>query len=87
MADIFISYSKKHAQLTVDLARDLEVEGYTTWWDTARASCTRSSATLSSRVRARAYRRIGARLARTSSELEVHELIRRISSDLTAQCA
>ncbi len=34
MADIFISYSKKHAQLTVDLARDLEAEGYTTWWDT-----------------------------------------------------
>lgn len=33
MADIFISYSKKHARLTVDLARDLEAEGYTTWWD------------------------------------------------------
>jgi hypothetical protein len=35
MADIFISYSRKHAQLTVDLARDLEAEGYTTWWDTS----------------------------------------------------
>ncbi|MFZ1108352.1 MAG: SUMF1/EgtB/PvdO family nonheme iron enzyme [Rhodomicrobium sp.] len=34
MADIFISYSKKHAQLTADLARDLEAEGYSTWWDT-----------------------------------------------------
>jgi hypothetical protein len=33
MADIFISYSKKHSQLTEDLARDLEAEGYTTWWD------------------------------------------------------
>jgi formylglycine-generating enzyme required for sulfatase activity len=35
MADIFISYSKQHAQLTEDLARDLEAEGYTTWWDTS----------------------------------------------------
>ena len=34
MADIFISYSKKHAALTGELARDLEAEGYTTWWDT-----------------------------------------------------
>jgi hypothetical protein len=35
MADVFISYSKKHARLTEDLARDLEAEGYTTWWDTS----------------------------------------------------
>ena len=35
MADIFISYSKKHAHLTTELARDLEAEGYTTWWDTS----------------------------------------------------
>ena len=35
MADIFISYSKRHAQLTEELARDLEAEGYTTWWDTS----------------------------------------------------
>ncbi len=34
MADIFISYSKKHDRLTKELARDLEAEGYTTWWDT-----------------------------------------------------
>jgi formylglycine-generating enzyme required for sulfatase activity len=33
MADIFISYSKKHAALTEALARDLEAEGYSTWWD------------------------------------------------------
>jgi hypothetical protein len=35
MADIFISYSKMHARLTEDLVRDLEAEGYTTWWDTS----------------------------------------------------
>jgi hypothetical protein len=35
MADVFISYAKKHAQLTEDLARDLEAEGFTTWWDTS----------------------------------------------------
>ncbi len=35
MADIFISYSNNYAQLTIGLARDLEAEGYTTWWDTA----------------------------------------------------
>jgi hypothetical protein len=35
MADIFISYSKNDAQLTMDLARDLEARGYTTWWDTS----------------------------------------------------
>jgi hypothetical protein len=35
MADIFISYAKKHARLTEELARDLEAEGFTTWWDTS----------------------------------------------------
>jgi hypothetical protein len=35
MADIFISYSRDDAQLTMDLARDLEARGYTTWWDTS----------------------------------------------------
>jgi serine/threonine protein phosphatase PrpC len=35
MADIFISYSKKHAALTEELARHLEASGYTTWWDTS----------------------------------------------------
>jgi TIR domain len=35
MADVFISYSKTDAQLTMDLARDLEARGYTTWWDTS----------------------------------------------------
>jgi hypothetical protein len=35
MADIFISYSKQEAELTVALARDLEERGYTTWWDTS----------------------------------------------------
>lgn len=34
MADIFISYSKRHSRLTEDFARDLEAEGYSTWWDT-----------------------------------------------------
>ncbi len=34
VADIFISYSKQHAQLTIDLAADLAIAGYTTWWDT-----------------------------------------------------
>ena len=35
MADVFISYSKKHAGLTKDLAHDLQAEGYSTWWDTS----------------------------------------------------
>ena len=35
MADVFISYAKKHAQLTQDLARDIEAKGFTTWWDTS----------------------------------------------------
>ncbi|MGO9544309.1 MAG: toll/interleukin-1 receptor domain-containing protein [Rhodomicrobium sp.] len=35
MADVFISYSKRHARLTEDLARDLEARGFTTWWDTS----------------------------------------------------
>lgn len=35
MADIFISYSKQEADLTIALARDLEDRGYTTWWDTS----------------------------------------------------
>lgn len=34
MADVFISYSKAHAQLTRDLARDIEAKGLTVWWDT-----------------------------------------------------
>lgn len=34
MADIFISYSKKEPQWTIDLARDLEAQGHTVWWDT-----------------------------------------------------
>jgi formylglycine-generating enzyme required for sulfatase activity len=33
MVDIFISCSNKDAQLTQGLARALESEGYTTWWD------------------------------------------------------
>jgi hypothetical protein len=35
MADIFISYSKKHPEHTVALAADLEARGYSTWWDTS----------------------------------------------------
>lgn len=35
MADIFISYSKRDPQLTINLAKDLEARGYTTWWDTS----------------------------------------------------
>lgn len=34
MADIFISYSKREAEITAELANDLEQQGYTTWWDT-----------------------------------------------------
>jgi hypothetical protein len=34
MADVFISYSKQEAELTIDLAHELERRGYTTWWDT-----------------------------------------------------
>ncbi len=35
MADIFISYSKNYTRLTEELARNLEAEGYITWWDTS----------------------------------------------------
>jgi TIR domain len=35
VADVFISYSKREPQYTIDLARDLEARGYTTWWDTS----------------------------------------------------
>ncbi len=35
MADVFISYAKGHAHLTKELARALETEGFTTWWDTS----------------------------------------------------
>jgi TIR domain len=31
--DIFISYSKQEAQLTIDLAEFLRQKGYTVWWD------------------------------------------------------
>lgn len=34
MADIFISYSKDEPEPTIALARDLERNGYSTWWDT-----------------------------------------------------
>lgn len=35
MADVFISYSKKHERFTADLARELEAMGISTWWDTS----------------------------------------------------
>jgi TIR domain-containing protein len=34
MADVFISYSKTHVELTRDLAQDLEKQGLSVWWDT-----------------------------------------------------
>lgn len=34
MADVFISYSKSHAELTRALAKDLEAKGLSVWWDT-----------------------------------------------------
>jgi TIR domain-containing protein len=34
MADVFISYSKAHVDLTRDLATDLEGQGLSVWWDT-----------------------------------------------------
>jgi len=33
VADVFISYSKAEAEATRALAKDLEREGYTVWWD------------------------------------------------------
>ena len=34
MADVFISYSKSHVELTRELAKKLEAKGLTVWWDT-----------------------------------------------------
>src|SRR5262245_51751937 len=34
MADVSISYSKPHVELTRDLASDLESKGLKVWWDT-----------------------------------------------------
>ena len=34
MADIFLSYSSKHRDLTGALAQALEAEGLSVWWDT-----------------------------------------------------
>lgn len=34
MADVFISYSKANADLTIELAKALEAKGLTVWWDT-----------------------------------------------------
>jgi hypothetical protein len=34
MADVFISYSKSRRALTQALARHLEAEGFSVWWDT-----------------------------------------------------
>ena len=34
MADVFISYSKSHVELTRELAKELEAKGLTVWWDT-----------------------------------------------------
>ncbi len=33
MADVFISYTKGDVLLVVELARDLDAKGYSTWWD------------------------------------------------------
>ena len=33
MADIFISYSSRDRQLAVTLARDLQAQGFSVWWD------------------------------------------------------
>jgi hypothetical protein len=35
MADVFISYAKAEAELTIALARNLEVSGLSVWWDTS----------------------------------------------------
>jgi hypothetical protein len=34
MADVFISYSKAHADITRSLAKDIEAQGLSVWWDT-----------------------------------------------------
>ncbi len=34
MADVFISYSKVRRAITEGLARHLEGEGFSVWWDT-----------------------------------------------------
>ena len=35
MADVFISYSKQSPKYTISLAKDLELFGFSVWWDTS----------------------------------------------------
>jgi hypothetical protein len=40
LADVFISYSSKHQELTRQLAAAIEAQGYSVWWDHALESRT-----------------------------------------------
>src|SRR5438105_4175549 len=52
MADVFLSYSREHPELTQSLAGDLEAHGFSLWWDTEILPDTRYRAKIDEQLNA-----------------------------------